>query len=215
LEVLGYGCSAITFLPAWLKLTVSDTSATLGGVNAACDPSDEPDDEGLGSRHSLEIFATAQRYLASVDFSAMHAAYSAYRSLERADAVVEAIATQTAIVKDFARSVDFSYLLNAYDAIREAGLTAQDAIREAGLTAQDIAAQPLFRAFTAWYPSLGIAPPDYFARHATSHAVGHAGVFTPTAALVAVMLATSLTVQYAAGDRRDDDGPLSSELELA
>lgn len=69
------------------------------------------------------------------------------------------------------------------------------------LAAENLTLRPLFRAFTTWYPNTGIDPPDYFARHATSHAVGHAGVFAPTSALVAVMLATSLTVQYAAEDQ--------------
>ena len=65
------------------------------------------------------------------------------------------------------------------------------------LAAENLTLRPLFRAFTTWYPSTSIDPPNYFARHATSHAVGHDAVFAPTSALVAVMLATSLTVQYA------------------
>lgn len=68
------------------------------------------------------------------------------------------------------------------------------------LAAENLTLRPLFRAFTTWYPNTGINLPDYFARHATSHAVGHAGVFAPTSALVAVMLATSLTAQYAPGN---------------
>jgi hypothetical protein len=68
------------------------------------------------------------------------------------------------------------------------------------LAAENLSLRPLFRAFTTWYPNTGIDPPDYFARHATSHAVGQAGVFAPTSALIAVMLATSLTVQYASSD---------------
>ena len=56
---------------------------------------------------------------------------------------------------------------------------------------------PLFRAFTPWRPRSGAPPPDYFARHPTAHAVGTAGVFAPLSALIAVMLATSLTVQFA------------------
>ncbi len=63
--------------------------------------------------------------------------------------------------------------------------------------AENLSLRPLFRAFTTWFPNTGIDPPGYFARHATSHAVGHPGVFAPVSALVAVMLATSLTVQYA------------------
>lgn len=68
------------------------------------------------------------------------------------------------------------------------------------LAAENLTVRPLFRAFTPWWPASGIAPPDHFARHATSHAVGHVGVFTPQSALVAVMLATSLTVQYSDGE---------------
>lgn len=65
------------------------------------------------------------------------------------------------------------------------------------LAAENLTLRPLFRAFTTWFPSTNVDPPDYFARHATSHAVGHTGVFSSVSALVAVMLATSLTVQYA------------------
>lgn len=64
------------------------------------------------------------------------------------------------------------------------------------LAAENLTLRPLFRAFTTWFPGSGIDPPRHFSRHATSHAVGHLGVFAPMSALVAVMLATSLTVQY-------------------
>lgn len=72
------------------------------------------------------------------------------------------------------------------------------------LAAENLSLRPLFRAFTTWFPNTGIRPPDYFARHATSHAVGHAGVFMPISALVAVMLATSLAVQYAPDEPSTD-----------
>jgi hypothetical protein len=72
------------------------------------------------------------------------------------------------------------------------------------LAAENLSLRPLFRAFTTWFPNTGIDPPDYFARHATSHAVGHAGVFAPISALVAVMLASSLTVQYAMDEPSTD-----------
>lgn len=64
------------------------------------------------------------------------------------------------------------------------------------LAAENLSLRPLLRAFTHWWPSSGIEPPDHFARHATAHGVGHPAVFRPTTALVAVMLAVSLTVQY-------------------
>ena len=56
--------------------------------------------------------------------------------------------------------------------------------------------RPLARAFTPWWPSTGAPPPAHFSRHATSHAVGRAGVFKPEYALTAIMLATSLIVQF-------------------
>jgi len=65
-----------------------------------------------------------------------------------------------------------------------------------GLVAENLSLRPLPRAFTPWYPNAGINLPEHFARHATAHAVGYPGVFTPISALIAVMLATSLTVQY-------------------
>lgn len=68
------------------------------------------------------------------------------------------------------------------------------------LAAENLTLRPLFRAFAYWWPWSGDAPPDHFARHATAHAVGHVGVFQPHSALIAVMLATSLIVQYANED---------------
>ena len=65
------------------------------------------------------------------------------------------------------------------------------------LAAENLSLRPLFLAFARWFPDSGDPPPDHFARHATAHAVGHPGVFDPASALIAVMLATSLTVQYA------------------
>jgi hypothetical protein len=56
--------------------------------------------------------------------------------------------------------------------------------------------RPLNRALTAWWPGNDTPPPDHFARHATAHAVGYPGLFERRYAMVAVMLAVSLTVQY-------------------
>lgn len=54
----------------------------------------------------------------------------------------------------------------------------------------------LSRTFIKWSPDSTDPIPDHFARHATAHAVGQPGVFSPHKALVAVMLATSLTTQF-------------------
>ncbi len=56
--------------------------------------------------------------------------------------------------------------------------------------------RPLNRALTTWWPSNGTPPPNHFARHATAHGVGHPGLFEQRYALVAVMLAASLTVEF-------------------
>ena len=64
------------------------------------------------------------------------------------------------------------------------------------LAAENLSLRPLFRALTEWWPNSGTPLPAHFARHPTSHAVGQSGVFHPLYALIAVMLATSLTVQY-------------------
>jgi hypothetical protein len=61
---------------------------------------------------------------------------------------------------------------------------------------EHFALRPLFLCFTRWYPGNADPIPEHFARHATAHAVGQADVFTPINALVAIMLATSLTVQF-------------------
>lgn len=78
------------------------------------------------------------------------------------------------------------------------------------LAAENLTIRPLFRALTPWYPNSGIRPPDYFSRHTTSHAAGHPGVFTSTAALLAVMLATSLVVQYAPSTASNNDSETNS-----
>lgn len=67
------------------------------------------------------------------------------------------------------------------------------------LAAENLTLRPLFRAFTKWWPSSKVPPPTFFARHPTAHAVGYTNVFADTSALVAVMLATSLTVQFSGG----------------
>jgi len=56
--------------------------------------------------------------------------------------------------------------------------------------------RPLFLGFVKWYPHNGDPIPPHFARHPTAHAVGHVGVFSRQNALIAVMLATSLTAQF-------------------
>jgi hypothetical protein len=54
--------------------------------------------------------------------------------------------------------------------------------------------RPLYLAFSEWWK--GDPIPPHFGRHVTFHAVGEPGVFARSHALVAVMLATSLTLQF-------------------
>ena len=63
--------------------------------------------------------------------------------------------------------------------------------------------RPLDRAFAQWWPNAADPLPDHFARHPTTHAVGHSGLFAPVNALVAVMLAASLTVQFESDELSD------------
>lgn len=58
-----------------------------------------------------------------------------------------------------------------------------------------LALRPLIPAYETWYASDGQPPPDQFARNVTAHGVGHPDVFKEHYALIAVMLATSLTRQ--------------------
>ena len=55
--------------------------------------------------------------------------------------------------------------------------------------------RPLDRAYEIWYPNSGHPIPKNFNRHVTAHGVGHPNVFNQYNALIAVMLATSLTRQ--------------------
>jgi hypothetical protein len=61
---------------------------------------------------------------------------------------------------------------------------------------ENIVLRPLVLGFAHFRPARGDPIPNHFARHATAHAVGQPGVFTREYALVGVMLATSLTVQF-------------------
>ena len=78
-----------------------------------------------------------------------------------------------------------------------------------GVAAENLTLRPLFRAFVTWRPSSGYALPNHYARHPTVHAVGHVGIFSPSFALIAVMLATSLAVQYGPATNRADLAPSS------
>jgi hypothetical protein len=64
------------------------------------------------------------------------------------------------------------------------------------LLAEHLALGPLLKALVPCKPSQGLPVPKHFSRHATAHAAGHEGVFGPTQGLVAVMLASSLTIQF-------------------
>jgi hypothetical protein len=67
------------------------------------------------------------------------------------------------------------------------------ALRVAG---ENLALRPLYRALVTWFPNSGMPLPDHFARHPTAHAVGQSGLFKARYALIGVMLAVSLTVQF-------------------
>ncbi|WP_419922692.1 hypothetical protein [Candidatus Poriferisodalis sp.] len=68
--------------------------------------------------------------------------------------------------------------------------------RPLGVAAENLTLRPVFRAYSTWFPSTGTPIPSHFSRNVTSHGLGHVGVITPSFALIAVMLATSLAVQY-------------------
>ena len=80
------------------------------------------------------------------------------------------------------------------------------------LAASYLTLRPLERALVSWRPGSETPPPAHFARHVTSHAVGQSRVFEPVYALVAVMLATSLTIQFEADwiARRGDPPEVAS-----
>jgi hypothetical protein len=61
---------------------------------------------------------------------------------------------------------------------------------------ENLVLRPLLLGFAKFWLHKGDPVPGSFARHATAHAVGQAGVFSRLNALVAVMLATSLTMQF-------------------
>jgi hypothetical protein len=69
-------------------------------------------------------------------------------------------------------------------------------IREIG---RALTLKPLIKSLAQWHPDSGHPLPANFSRHVTTHAAGEAGAYSPTFALVAVMLATSLTCQYRTG----------------
>jgi hypothetical protein len=67
------------------------------------------------------------------------------------------------------------------------------AFRVAG---ENLALRPLYRALVTWFPNSGKPLPGHFARHPMAHAVGQRGLFQARHALIAVMLAVSLTAQF-------------------
>lgn len=60
----------------------------------------------------------------------------------------------------------------------------------------NLAIRPVKKAMTEWHANSKSALPTAFSRHATTHAADRPGVFSLDRALVAVMLATSLILQY-------------------
>ena len=70
-----------------------------------------------------------------------------------------------------------------------------DDVASLTLLMNHLALRPLVCAYLRWYPGTDQPPPDQFARHVTVHGVGHPNVFNEYNALLAVMLAVSLTRQ--------------------
>lgn len=70
-----------------------------------------------------------------------------------------------------------------------------DEVDSLALLMNHLALRPLVRAYQRWYPGTDQPPPDQFARHVTVHGVGNPNVFNEYNALLAVMLAVSLTRQ--------------------
>ena len=64
------------------------------------------------------------------------------------------------------------------------------------LAVENLVLRPLILGFARWYVNTGDPIPASFARHVTAHAVGRPGVFTRLNGLIAVMLATSLTIHF-------------------
>ena len=62
------------------------------------------------------------------------------------------------------------------------------------VVARQLSIRPALTALARWFP--GDPPPTTFNRHATAHCIGNAAVFTETFALMAVMLACSMALQF-------------------
>jgi hypothetical protein len=75
-----------------------------------------------GSAPSLDSFAWIQRYLASIDFSASHAAQ---RAIEQAGTFQKIAEAQDAVARNFARSLDFRSIAETHMALIHAGAAAQ------------------------------------------------------------------------------------------
>ncbi len=74
-----------------------------------------------GSAPSLDAFSSIQRYLASIDFSAIHAAQ---RAIEQAGTFKRIAEAQDAIARNFARSLDFKNIATTHRALIDAGAAA-------------------------------------------------------------------------------------------
>ena len=70
-----------------------------------------------------------------------------------------------------------------------------EGVTSIALLMNHLALRPLVLAYQHWHPDTDQPLPDQFARHVTVHAVGYSNVFNEHNALIAVMLATSLSRQ--------------------
>jgi hypothetical protein len=76
-----------------------------------------------------------------------------------------------------------------------------------GQMSANLALRPVVHAFVSWWADDGEPVPARFSRHVTAHAASEPTAFTAVTALVAVMLGTSLTVEFAPNSGVDELEP--------
>ncbi len=105
-----------------------------------------------------------------------------------------------AAAQSHAANVSASILSHIYgnQAAKKAKKKAQQDVMGLSLESvrENLVLRPVVRAFSSWYPKEGYQVPGYFSRHPTAHAVGYPGLFSEEKALIAVMLAVSLTSHF-------------------
>ena len=126
------------------------------------------------------------------------------------EAIAAHRAGHTAAAQSHATNVIDSLVIEIFDDDRDHRRKAKEKVKvewsatTLGDMSAHLALRPLEKAFVPWWARQGRPTPVTYSRHVTAHSAGEPDAFTDATALVAVMLATSLTVEFAPNSGVDE-----------